>query len=73
MYNTVHGKILVWEKLANLASYSPIFSSPLFTDTPKMYLTYALTVAYSPNFSLPIAFTCMVRRNFPPPIFSCVR
>ena len=27
-------------------------------DTPKMDLAYALTVAYSPNFSSPIAFTC---------------
>ena len=37
-----------------------------FTDTPKMYLTYALILVYSPNFSLKIAFTC---QNFPCPIF----
>ena len=38
--------------------------SPIFTNTPKMYLAYAVTVAYSPNFSSPNAFTCMVRQNF---------
>ena len=32
-------------------SYSPKFSSPVFTDTLKMYLAITLTVAYSPNFS----------------------
>ena len=32
-----------------------------------MYLAYALTVTYSPNLSLPIALTCMVCQNFPPP------
>ena len=31
--------------------YSPKFSPPIFTDTLKTYLAYALTVAYSPNFS----------------------
>ena len=40
------------------------FASPIFTDTLKMY---ALTVAYSPNFSSPIAFTCTVHQNFLPP------
>ena len=39
----------------------------------KMYLAYALTVAYSPNFSSPIAFTCMVRQNFPLPNISHVQ
>ena len=38
-----------------------------------MYLAYALTVARSPKFSSPIAFTCMVHHNFPSPKFSCVR
>ena len=37
-----------------------------------MYLAYALSVAYSPNFSLPIAFTCMVRQTFPIPNISHV-
>ena len=37
-----------------------------------MYLAHALTVAYSPNFSSPIAFTCMVCQNFPPPNISHV-
>ena len=31
-------------------SYSPKFSSPISTDKLKMYLAYALNVAYSPNF-----------------------
>ena len=53
----------IWQ----IVSYLPKFSSPIFTDTPKMYLAYKLTVAYSPNFSLPIAFTCVVcpAKNFP--------
>ena len=48
---SVHGKF--WQgKLANLANRELFeFFSPIFTDTPKMYLTYALTVAYSPNIS----------------------
>ena len=48
-------------------------SSPIFTDTLKMYLAYALTVAYSPSFSSPIAFTCVAYKNLPPPNISCVR
>ena len=54
----LHGKTLVWEKIGKIwwiMSYSPKFSLPIFTDTPKTYLGYALTVAYLPNFSLPIA------------------
>ena len=35
-------------------------------------MAYALTVAYLPNFSSPIAFTCMVHQNFPPPNISRV-
>ena len=39
-----------------------------------MYLlAYALTIAYSPNFSLPIAFTFMISQNFPPPNISHVQ
>ena len=34
---------------------------------------YALTVAYLPNFSSPIAFTCAVHQIFPPPNISCVQ
>ena len=53
---------------------SPKFSLPIFTDKLKMYLAYALILAYLPNFFLPIAFTkssftlaftCMVYQNFP--------
>ena len=64
---TVHGKYLVggnW-RIWWIVSYSPKFSWPIFTDTSKMYLAYALTVAYSPNFSSPIPFTCTVCQNFP--------
>ena len=58
-----------WEIFKNwriwqIVSYSPKFSSPIFTDTPKMYLAYTLTVAYLPKFSSPIAFTCAVCQNF---------
>ena len=67
-YSTLHGKYLVGQ----IMSYSPKLSSPIFTDTPKMYLAYALTVAYSPNFSLPIAFTCTVRQTFPLPYITHV-
>ena len=56
-----------------IVSHSPKFSLPRFADTWKPYMAYALTVAYSPNFSLPIDFTYMVRQNFPLPNISCVR
>ena len=64
-----------WEKKWQIMSYSLKFSLPIFTDTSKMYLTYALTVAYLPNFSSPIAliFACTVRQNFPSPNISHVR
>ena len=52
-------------RIWRILSDSPKFSSPIFTDTPKMHLTYALIVAYSPNLSSPIALTCMVPQNFP--------
>ena len=55
------------EKLLNFANCEPFtkISSPIFTDTLKMYLAYARTVTYLPHFSTPIAFTCMVRQTFP--------
>ena len=47
-------------------SHSPKFSLPIFIDIPKMYFLYALILAYSPNFSSPIAFTCVwFIKNFP--------
>ena len=75
LINTVRRKILMGENLMNLVNCQLFakFSSPIFTDTLKMYLTYALTVAYWPDFSLPIAFTCMVRQNFLPPNISRVQ
>ena len=73
--NTVHGKI--WRgKIGKLGESSAIrqdFPRQIFTDTPKMYLAYTLTVAYLPKFSSPIAFTSMVRQNFPSPNISHVR
>ena len=55
-----------------IMSYLPKFSSSIFTDTLKMYLAYALTVAYLPKFSLPIAFTCTVcQKIFPAKHFLC--
>ena len=38
------------EKLVNHELFAKI-SSPIFTDTLKMYMAYALTVAYLPIFS----------------------
>ena len=55
-----------------IGKFEPKFSSPIFIDTPKMYLSYAVTVAYSPNFSLSIAFTCTVHQIFLPPNISRV-
>ena len=68
---TIHGKYLAGEKLANLVNCEVFtrISSPIFTDTLKLYLACALTVAYSPNFSSPITFTCTVSQNFPRQIF----
>ena len=44
-----HGKNWwIWQ----IMSYSPNFSSPIFTDTPKMYLGYALTVTHFPKFPM---------------------
>ena len=53
-YDSVHIKILVGEKLTNLANREPftkIFLSNIHRYT-ETYMAYALTVAYSP-----IAFT----------------
>ena len=47
------------EKLVN----RELFAMSIFTDAPKMYLAYALTVAYSPNFSSPIPFTGNIWRG----------
>ena len=44
------------EKNWRIMSYLPKFSSPIFTDTLKMYLAYALTVAYSQIFPHPNSF-----------------
>ena len=58
-------------EICQIMSYLPKFSLPIFTYTVKMYLAYALTLASSPKFSLPTAFPCMVRQNFP--VYSTIR
>ena len=58
-------------KLENHELFAKIFLANIYRYT-KMYLAYALTITYLPNFSLPIPLTCMVRQNFPPPKFSHV-
>ena len=65
----------IWQvKLANLVNcelFIKFFFANIHSYTKKlMYLVYALTVAYSPNFSLPIA---LVHQNFPPPNISHVQ
>ena len=42
----------IWQ----IVSHLPKFSLPIFTGTQKTYIAYALTVAYSLNFSSPITF-----------------
>ena len=59
-------KYLAGEKLANCELFAKIFLANIFTNTPKMYLAYALT---APNFSSPITFTCMICQNFPAKYF----
>ena len=68
--NTVHGKILAWEKLTILANYE-LFSKIFLTDTPEI-LAYALTVGFSPNFSSQ-SFYLYGLPKFPLPKFSCVQ
>ena len=66
------GNIWQRKKLANLANhelFAKVFLA-IFTNTLKMYIPYALTVAYLPNFSSPIAFTYKVHQNFPLPYIS---
>ena len=43
-----------------------------YTENVFGILAYALTVAYSPNFSSPVAFTCMVCQNSPAKYFPCI-
>ena len=57
-------------KLGKLRAIYQNFSCQ-YSDTPKMYLEYALTVTYSPNFSSPIAYTCIVHQTSPAKIFPC--
>ena len=47
LYRTreIFGRGKIWW-IWQIVSYSSKFSSPIFTDTPKMYLAYALSVAY---------------------------
>ena len=60
-------------RIWRIMSHLPKFSLPIFTDTLKRYLAYAITVTYSPIFSSPIPLTCMIHQNFPLPKFSRVQ
>ena len=63
---TIHKKILVGKKLANMVNRELFAKLFLLQYSKKMYLAHTLTVvAYSPSFSSPTAFTCMVHQNFP--------
>ena len=46
---TVHGKVLKTEKLVNLTKHEVFIkiSSPIFMNTPKLHLTYALTSLFA--------------------------
>ena len=50
-----------------------MFCSLILTDARNTYIAYALTEAYLPNFSLPIAFTYMIRQSFLPQNISHVQ
>ena len=54
--------------MANLENHEP-FAKIFLADTWKIYMANVLTVAFLPNFSLPIVFTCVVCQNFPYQIF----
>ena len=54
--------ILGTGKNCRIMSYSPKFSSPIFTDTAKMYFGICTDCSL---FTSPITFTCMVHQNFP--------
>ena len=74
---TAHRKILVEEKLTNLAIHellAIIFSSPFFTDIPKMYLAYALISLFAKIFLANSFYLYMYGLlKFPPPKFSRVQ
>ena len=66
------------EKIGKFSKLLAKFSSPLFTDTLKMYMAIwhccVLTdCSLFTKFFLANSFTCMVRQNFPPPNVSHVR
>ena len=50
---TVHRKILAGEKLANRELFAKIFPANIYRYTTNVFgiYVYALTLAYSPNFS----------------------
>ena len=54
--NTPHRNYLAGEKLANCELFAKIFLASIFTDTPKMYLAYALTSLFAkfPSFYLTV-------------------
>ena len=66
---TVHGKILVGENLANHDPFAKIFLANIHRYTESIYGICALTIAYSPNFSSPIALPAWFSKIFPRQIF----
>ena len=67
---TIHGKFWWWKILANLANHELItnfFLTNIHRYTENVFGTYMhwLKLTYSPNFFLPIAFTCMICQNYP--------
>ena len=64
----IFGRVKNWQ-IWRIMSYPPKFSSPIFTDTPKMPYGICTDCSLFANFSSPIAFTCTVHQNFPRQIF----
>ena len=62
--NTVHGKILVGEKIDEFGKSN--FSSPIFTDMENVYSICTDCCLFA-KILLPIAFTYLVSQNFPLP------
>ena len=74
IYHTRENFNLVGKKMVNLVNREPCFCQNFPCHYSKIHgkciaMAYAPTVTYSTNFSLPIAFTCMVCQNFPRQIF----
>ena len=69
---TIHGKILAGEKLANLANIELFTIANRYRYTENVF-GVSTDCSLFAKVSSPIAFTCMVRQNFPSPNISCAR